>query len=70
MELDGLKRCLADLESAGVKISSLTTDRHPHIEGYLRKNTSIVHHFDTWHVVKGESLLALVLHIDVDSRLV
>ena len=59
MELDGLKRCLRDLEDNGITVESLTTDRHPQIESYMRKNVhSISHYFDTWHVVKGTVLLS------------
>ena len=54
MELDGLKRCLDELRQKGVKVKSLTTDRHPTVEAYMRKEKpEIQHYFDTWHVVKG-----------------
>jgi hypothetical protein len=56
MELDGLKRSLADLKEAGVSVMSLTTDRHPHIESHMRKNETTPHYFDTWHVVKSKEV--------------
>lgn len=56
MELDGLKRMLAELKDLKLTVTSLTTDRHPHIESYMRKNEAgILHVFDTWHVAKGLS---------------
>ena len=55
MELDGLKRCLADLRGSGVPLTSLTTDRHIGVEAHMRKEEQgIKHYFDTWHVVKGK----------------
>lgn len=55
MELDGLLRCLEELDSKGVKVKSLTTDRHPTVEAEMRRNyPGLKHRFDTWHVVKGK----------------
>jgi len=54
MELDGLVRCLSDLESQDVCVKSLTTDRHPTVEAYVKRAyPALAHRFDTWHVVKG-----------------
>ena len=53
MELDGLKRCLQELEEKNVKVRSLTTDRHPQVEAEMKKQSAFTHYFDTWHVVKG-----------------
>lgn len=57
MEIDGLKRCLTELEDNRIKVGSLTTDRHPTVESEMKKPpyNTIVHYFDTWHVVKGKS---------------
>ena len=56
MELDGLKLCFEELREQGISIGSLTTDRHPAVEGHMRKEeNAVTHYFDTWHVVKGKT---------------
>lgn len=62
MELDGLKRCLAELEEKGVTINSLTTDRHPQVEAEMKRQQKFVHYFDTWHVVKGKYHTIAIYH--------
>ncbi|XDV25779.1 hypothetical protein PO909_029637 [Leuciscus waleckii] len=54
MELEGFLRSINFLESEGMKIGALVTDRHPSIQKYLREQRpDIQHYFDTWHVSKG-----------------
>lgn len=54
MEVEGLKRCLKSLKDDGIGLQSLTTDGHPHVESYMKKEqVSVAHYFDAWHVVKG-----------------
>ena len=53
MELEGLKRCLSNLEDNGVSVTSLTTDRHLGVKAFLRERGDIVQYFDVWHVAKG-----------------
>lgn len=54
MELEGFLRSINFLESEGMKIGALVTDRHPSIQKYLREQRAdIRHYFDTWHVSKG-----------------
>lgn len=56
MELEGLKRCINALESDGnLQISSITTDRHKHVAGYMKKDQpGIQHLYDRWHIAKGK----------------
>ena len=54
MELEGLKRGIAFLEKKGVPVQSLTTDRHPSVKSFMKKEKKdIKHYFDIWHVAKG-----------------
>ncbi|KAH6933229.1 hypothetical protein HPB50_013738 [Hyalomma asiaticum] len=54
MEREELVRALLKLESLGIKVRSVTTDRHPGVKSYFRKERPDVHHyFDAWHVAKG-----------------
>lgn len=54
MELEGLKRCLAKLETEEIEVSHLVTDRHSQVKAYMkREQPQIVHMFDVWHVAKG-----------------
>ena len=56
MELEGLKRCLSELDDRGYNISTITTDRHVLIAPYLRtERPDIKHQFDCWHIAKGMS---------------
>ena len=45
MEKEGLLRCLQELDIAGVKLASLTTDGHMLIAAYLRDNRPGVKHY-------------------------
>lgn len=54
MELEGLKRCLARLETEEIEVSHLVTDRQSQVKAYMkREQPQIVHMFDVWHVAKG-----------------
>ena len=54
MELEGFIRCREDLESKGLSVSSVTTDRHASIARYVREDWKTTkHYFDTWHISKG-----------------
>ena len=54
MELDGFKKVLERIENNGVKINSLTTDRHKQLRSFIRKERKdIKHQFDVWHVGKN-----------------
>ncbi|XP_039667161.1 uncharacterized protein LOC120565424 isoform X2 [Perca fluviatilis] len=54
MEKEGLKRCLDLLDSNGLVMDYIVTDRHPQIQKYLRER-SITHFYDVWHFEKGLS---------------
>ncbi|XP_043110508.1 uncharacterized protein LOC122356107 isoform X2 [Puntigrus tetrazona] len=54
MEKEGLKRCLDLLESNGVEVDYIVTDRHPQIQKYLRER-NITQFYDVWHFDKGLS---------------
>ncbi|KAH6933451.1 hypothetical protein HPB50_015017 [Hyalomma asiaticum] len=54
MEREELVRTPLKLESLGIKVQSVTTDRHPGVESYFRKERpDVQHYFDAWHVAKG-----------------
>ena len=54
MEKFGFIKLLSSLENFGIKISSITTDRHIQIRAYLSKERpDIVHQFDIWHLAKS-----------------
>ena len=54
MEKEGLSKSLAVLQSAGLSIDAIVTDRHPQIQKYLREAVpSVKHFYDVWHVAKG-----------------
>ncbi|KAM7308428.1 uncharacterized protein ISCGN_012062 [Ixodes scapularis] len=54
MELAGLKKALIFLDSHGVTVKLLVTDRHVQAKAFMRKEMPhIVHEFDVWHVGKG-----------------
>ncbi|XP_041939471.1 uncharacterized protein LOC121700526 isoform X1 [Alosa sapidissima] len=54
MEKEGLKRCLDHLESYGLKVDYIVTDRHPQIQKFLRER-SVTQFYDVWHFEKGLS---------------
>nr|XP_055024872.1 uncharacterized protein LOC129414783 isoform X2 [Misgurnus anguillicaudatus] len=54
MEKEGLQRSLSLLESKGVAIEYIVTDRHPQIQKFLRER-STQHFYDVWHFEKGLS---------------
>nr|XP_037283407.1 uncharacterized protein LOC119176298 isoform X1 [Rhipicephalus microplus] len=54
MKKRGLAKCLTAVENLGIHIRSLTTDRHPGVKVYCRKNKpNMPHWYDVWHVGKG-----------------
>ncbi|XP_063054475.1 uncharacterized protein LOC134448750 [Engraulis encrasicolus] len=54
MEREGFERSLHFLESEGLDIGAIVTDRHPSIGKFMREQRpSIRHLYDTWHVAKG-----------------
>jgi hypothetical protein len=58
MECVGLQRSLKVLLDSGITIASITTDRHPQVQKYLRtaeelKAFSILHFYDVWHIAKS-----------------
>ncbi|XP_056450596.1 uncharacterized protein LOC130385873 isoform X2 [Gadus chalcogrammus] len=54
MEKEGLKRSLELLESKGVAVDYIVTDRHPQIQKFLR-DRNVKHFYDVWHLAKGLS---------------
>ncbi|KAG1934115.1 hypothetical protein F2P79_020247 [Pimephales promelas] len=56
MEIKGFKEALKTIEENGVKVSAISTDRHPQIIKEMRVSNPEKHHeFDPWHVAKGVS---------------
>jgi len=54
MELEGLKRCKADMEQSNIEVEEITTDRHVQINKYIADNWTVKHSFDLWHIAKSE----------------
>nr|XP_055062763.1 uncharacterized protein LOC129445807 [Misgurnus anguillicaudatus] len=54
MEKEGLKRSLDLLDSNGLTVDYIVTDRHPQIQKFLRER-SITQYYDVWHFEKGLS---------------
>ncbi|KAI7803826.1 hypothetical protein IRJ41_012114 [Triplophysa rosa] len=54
MEKEGLQRCLDHLESNGLEVEYIITDRHPQIQKFLRER-NVVQFYDVWHFEKGLS---------------
>ncbi len=52
MEKEGLKRCLDKLESNGLAVDYIITDRHPQIKKYLRER-GITQFYDVRQFEKG-----------------
>ena len=54
MELEGLKRSVAFVNSEDLVIGQLVTDRHRQIAKWLRGELpDTLHLYDVWHVAKG-----------------
>ena len=54
MELEGFKRCHAQLTSRGAEIKTITTDRNRSVAKYIREEwVDSEHHFDAWHIAKS-----------------
>ena len=54
MEKKGLEKLLSKLANMGVRISTLTTDRHVQIRSFLKnEHPEIIHQFDIWHFGKS-----------------
>ena len=58
LELEGLERCLENLNLEDIEISRLVTDRHSQVKDYMkREQPQITHMYNVWHVAKGNVLL-------------
>ncbi|XP_064464382.1 uncharacterized protein LOC135375640 [Ornithodoros turicata] len=54
MEKEALIRSIQFLKERGIKLNSITTDRHPAIRKYLEKEEPAIRHFfDIWHISKS-----------------
>ncbi|XP_056439643.1 uncharacterized protein LOC130376789 isoform X1 [Gadus chalcogrammus] len=67
MEKEGLKRSLALLESRGVHLDCIVTDRHPQVQKFLRER-NITHYYDVWHFAKGISKKLLAISKQKDGE--
>ncbi|XP_059897595.1 uncharacterized protein LOC132449789 isoform X3 [Gadus macrocephalus] len=67
MEKEGLKRSLALLESRGVHLDCIVTDRHPQVQKFLR-DRNITHYYDVWHFAKGISKKLLAISMQKDCE--
>lgn len=68
MEMEGLRRSLALLEERGVPLSSIVTDRHPHIQKFL-KETRIKHYYDVWRMERGLSKKLVLISKNKDCAI-
>jgi len=57
MELEGLKRSLGVLNAHNLPLECIVTDRHPHVQKYLREEAKITHYYDVRHIEKGMLLM-------------
>lgn len=54
MELEGLRRGLEALETFGIDIERLVTDRHSQVKKEMREqHPEKKHNFDCWHMSNG-----------------
>ena len=54
MEKEGFDRCIDDIQSQGLTIHRIATDRHISINSAMNKKyTHIKHQFDVWHLAKS-----------------
>ncbi|XP_028444628.1 uncharacterized protein LOC114562455 [Perca flavescens] len=67
MEKEDLTRSLALLESRGVKLDCIVTDRHPQVQKFLRER-NITHYYDVWHMAKGISKKLEAISKQKDSQ--
>jgi len=55
MELEGLQRCLANLNQKNINIEELVTDRHVQVRAYMKREMRTIRHtFDVWHLAKSK----------------
>ena len=56
MEIKGFKEVLNSVENQGIRVSVISTDRHPQIRKEMRTNhPDNEHQFDPWHLAKSIS---------------
>ena len=54
MEREGFKRCMENIQSKGVKVKVVATDRHVSIKSDIKQMyTDVDHQFDVWHLAKS-----------------
>ncbi|XP_067284722.1 uncharacterized protein [Pseudorasbora parva] len=68
MEKEGLKRCLDKLDSCGLAVEYMVTDRRPQIRKYLRER-HITQYYDVWHFEKALTKKLRKLSQSKDSEL-
>ena len=63
MEKEDLCRVIKFLKEQKVSIGVIVTDRHKHINKWLREtHPNIKHFYDVWHIAKGKiSLIKSIL---------
>lgn len=54
MEKGGFIRSITNIESKGLKIETVVSDRHLQIQKHVRENMpNTTHNYDVWHVAKS-----------------
>lgn len=69
MEKGGFIRSITNIESKGLKIETVVSDRHLQIQKHVRENMpNTTHNYDVWHVAKSfKKLTALSKLKDCES---
>jgi len=54
MEVEGLHRCIEEVQAHHISIDGVATDRHPQVKYYMKTTRKdICHEFEVFHTVKG-----------------
>ena len=64
MEKEGFERSLNFLESQGLNIGAIVTDRHPSIGKFMKERRPSIRHLYTWHVAKGIFIVPDIIPCD------
>lgn len=56
IEIEGLKRGLADLSENDIKVSQIVTDRHSQVKAYMKNQQTEIQHFLMFGMLQKESI--------------
>lgn len=70
MEKHGFIKCLEKVKGQGLKVASVTTDRHVQVTKYMRTEEPMIrHYFDGWHISKGRWLSMCNYMLEFEANL-